>query len=121
MNALTIRQPWAWLIVNGYKDIENRSWKTNHRGTFWIHAGKSFDHMGYVTVMHTHPDIPLPAPDEFPMGGLVGTVDIEDCVESSDSPWFTGKYGFVLKNPTKVPLIPYRGQMGFFNIPEENV
>ena len=30
--ALSIRQPWAWLIVNGYKDIENRDWKTHYRG-----------------------------------------------------------------------------------------
>ncbi len=30
--ALSLKQPWAWLVVKGYKDIENRSWSTNHRG-----------------------------------------------------------------------------------------
>jgi hypothetical protein len=30
--ALSVRQPWAWLIVNGYKDVENRSWTTHYRG-----------------------------------------------------------------------------------------
>ena len=39
MRALSIRQPWAWLIVNGHKDIENRSWRTKYRGPFLVHAG----------------------------------------------------------------------------------
>ncbi len=47
MKALSIRQPWAWLIANGYKDIENRSWRTNFRGEFLIHAGKKFDSAGW--------------------------------------------------------------------------
>lgn len=38
MKALSIRQPWAWLILHGGKDIENRSWNTNFRGRFLIHA-----------------------------------------------------------------------------------
>ncbi len=38
---LSIRQPWAWLIVNGYKDIENRTWSTRFRGKVLIHAGKN--------------------------------------------------------------------------------
>jgi ASCH domain len=32
MKVIVIRQPWAWLIVNGIKDIENRSWRTRYRG-----------------------------------------------------------------------------------------
>lgn len=38
---LSIRQPWADLIVSGKKDIENRSWPTKFRGSFYIHAGKA--------------------------------------------------------------------------------
>ena len=34
--AIAIRQPWAWLIVNGYKEIENRSWRTRVRGPLLI-------------------------------------------------------------------------------------
>ena len=30
--ALSIQQPWAWFIVNGYKDVENRTWSTKFRG-----------------------------------------------------------------------------------------
>ena len=39
--ALSIRQPWAWLIVNGHKDIENRDWPTNFRGRLLVHAGQT--------------------------------------------------------------------------------
>ena len=38
--ALSIRQPWAWMILNAGKDIENRSWQTDYRGRFLIHAAK---------------------------------------------------------------------------------
>ena len=45
--ALSIRQPWAWLIVNGYKDIENRNWKTNFRGKILVHAAKGMTKAEY--------------------------------------------------------------------------
>jgi hypothetical protein len=37
--ALSIRQPWAELVMAGKKDIELRSWNTDYRGEMWIHAG----------------------------------------------------------------------------------
>ena len=43
MKVLTIREPWASLIINGYKKYEFRSWKTNYRGVVLIHAGKGID------------------------------------------------------------------------------
>ena len=43
VKTLTIREPWASLIVNGYKEYEFRSWKTNYRGKILIHAGIGFD------------------------------------------------------------------------------
>jgi len=41
LRALSLRQPWAWLVTNGSKDIENRSWHTNHRGPLLIHASSN--------------------------------------------------------------------------------
>jgi hypothetical protein len=38
MKAITVRQPWAWLVVTGKKDIENRTWRTHYRGKLLIHA-----------------------------------------------------------------------------------
>ena len=40
MYALTIHQPWAWAIMAGIKRVENRTWRTSHRGPLVIHAGK---------------------------------------------------------------------------------
>src|SRR3954453_23306276 len=42
MRALTIRQPWAALIMAGSKDVENRVWPTSFRGRLAIHAGLRF-------------------------------------------------------------------------------
>ncbi|MBO3751112.1 ASCH domain-containing protein [Streptosporangiaceae bacterium NEAU-GS5] len=41
--ALSIRQPWAELILQGRKTIELRTWETDYRGSFWLHAGKAVD------------------------------------------------------------------------------
>ena len=46
MKVLTIKEPWATLIIEGYKKYEFRSWKTNYRGKILIHAGKSIDEEG---------------------------------------------------------------------------
>jgi ASCH domain len=44
MRALTIKQPWAWAIAEGFKPVENRTWRTTYRGgPLLIHAGKTFD------------------------------------------------------------------------------
>lgn len=118
MKALSIRQPWAWLIVNGYKDIENREWKTNFRGRFLVHAGWIFDQAGYEKIQSAT-EIRIPEPDEFDRGGIVEAVDIIDCVTESDSPWFEGKYGFVLKNPAVLPFVQLRGQKGFFDVKDD--
>ena len=112
--ALSIQQPWAWLIVNGFKPVENRDWPTNVRGWIGIHAGKKFDHDGYALVRREFPHIDMPTPDGFPMGGIVGRARLTDCVEDLDSPWFSGRYGFVLADAEPLPLMPCRGLLGFF-------
>lgn len=114
MKAISIQQPWAWLIVNGFKDIENRDWPTRFRGRISIHAGKKFDKEGYEWVKSEFPEIPLPAPHEFDRGGLVGAATIIDCVTESSSPWFFGQYGFVIADATPSPLAHCRGQLGIF-------
>jgi hypothetical protein len=50
MKALSIMQPWAWLIVNGLKDIENRKWSTDFRGEFLVHAGKTYDEGAHIAL-----------------------------------------------------------------------
>lgn len=113
MKALSIRQPWAWLIVNGYKDIENRNWRTNFRGRILVHAAKKIDRISYEDLL---PDYPLPPIDKIERGGIVGSVEIIDCVENSDSKWFYGEFGFVLKDPELCAFMPMKGRLGFFNV-----
>jgi len=119
MKALSIRQPWAWLIAKGYKDIENRSWQTKFRGRIYIHASKRFDGNALLWLMDRGLEsikILIPDRQNIPRGAIVGEVDITDCVTSSSSIWFTGTYGFVLANPRVYDEpIPSRGALGFFN------
>lgn len=115
--ALSIRQPWAWLIVHNLKDIENRGWSTQFRGVFYVHAGKTFDDVGYKWVLSKF-DIGLPSQSEFDRGGIVGRAEIVACVEHYDSVWFEGPYGFVLKNGEPLDFLPLSGRLGFFDVSE---
>jgi len=123
--CLSIRQPWAWLILNAGKDIENRDWRTNFRGRVLIHASKSCAKSEYENAIDFMVDCgidrlaaDLPSIDQFERGGIIGSVEIVDCTDHSESPWFVGDFGFVLRNPKPMPFMPYKGRLGFFNVPE---
>lgn len=106
MLALSIRQPWAWMILHAGKDIENRTWSTKVRGRVLIHAAKGctrdefdaairFAH-GAVGLAQEADDKPGLHDCDFQTlnrGGIVGSVEIVDCVQQTDSPWFMGSYG----------------------------
>lgn len=120
---LSVRQPWAWLIMHGGKDIENRSWPTKVRGRVLIHAAKgitksewqeSWEWVRCVCPEAWSKGKKLIQPGSIERGGIIGSVDIVDCVEISTSPWFVGRYGFVLRDPQPLPFQPCRGQLGFF-------
>ena len=125
--AISIRQPWAWAIINAGKDIENRDWATRFRGPVCIHAAKGmtkgeFEDFNVTLrgIAQTHskhlPDrCEYPLHDNMLRGGIIGTAEIVDCVTASDSPWFFGRYGFVLRNVQPVDFIPVKGALGFFD------
>jgi ASCH domain len=123
MRALSIRQPWAWLILNAGKDIENRDWQPcnpalRFRGPCLIHAGIAVQPISdelRAWVKQTS-GVDLPRSDELPRGGIVGQVDIIDVVGASSSPWFEGPCGLVLTNPKPLPLFGCPGRLGFFEI-----
>jgi hypothetical protein len=128
MKALSVRQPWAWLIVNAetYPDpkrVENRGWPTKIRAQILIHAGKSFDMDGYNSVIQQRPDLAniMPVPGNYQLGGIVGTTEIVGCVTKSPSAWFFGFYGFELANAKPVPFVPLRGMLGFFEVSEHEM
>jgi len=119
MIALSILQPWAWLIVNGHKDVENRTWQTKLRDEVIIHAGKRWGREQREDLEYVREEFPgIPFPEQFEFGGIVGAARIIDCVSESRSPWFNGPYGFVLDHRRPAPaFVPWKGQLGFFDIP----
>lgn len=127
MIALSIRQPWAWLILHGGKDIENRDWSTKFRGRVLIHASKGMTRDEWESAwIHAHSTGASPKAleagltrDNIQRGGVVGSVEIVDCVERSSSHWFVGRYGFVLRDPVPLKFTPFKGRLGFFDVPNE--
>jgi hypothetical protein len=116
--VLSIRQPWAWLICNAGKDIENRSWPTKFRGRVLIHAGKGMTSDEYedAGICAADSGISLPPFESLERGGIVGEAEIVDCVTRSESAWFFGPYGFVLRNAKPLPFFPCKGALGFFHL-----
>jgi hypothetical protein len=119
IKALSIRQPWAWLIVNGYKDIENRSWQTRYRGPVLIHTGRLLGAEEKADCYHVRKKFGIDVPSSFDLGGIVGIATIIDCVDHSRSPWFNGPFGFVLVKVQPLPWFPLRGALGFFDVPDD--
>ena len=118
MKALSIKQPWAWAILEGFKPVENRKWFTKFRGDLLIHSPKSYDKIGEIVLLDN--GIQVPRPDLFDYGALIGKVTVIDCVRHHPSPFFFGPWGFVLENPVKFEkAIVWRGQLGLFDVPDE--
>jgi hypothetical protein len=120
VKALSIRQPWAWLIVSGYKDVENRTWATTHRGLFLIHAsGRPMTRSEEADLRLWCEEVGIDPPAfPLPTGGIVGRAVLDDCVTSDpeDSPWFEGPYGFLLGDTEPLPFFPCKGRLGFFDV-----
>ena len=119
--AFSSRQPWVDLILMGIKDVENKSSRTHFRGTILIHASatiatreivdKFVDQARKLKILgkkeQYNPDV----------GAILGMVDVVDCVETSESPFFEGPYGWVLANPRRFKKpIPYKGAVGIFYV-----
>jgi hypothetical protein len=120
MKALTLCPHWAWLVVNGYKDIENRSSPTRLRGRIWIHASSRRvtrdEYDQFFQVCSERRIKKFPQREGFQIGGIIGSVEIVDCVTRSPSYWFIGDYGFVLANAQKATFRPMKGKLGFFEV-----
>ena len=118
VKILSIRQPWSYLIVNGVKPVENRSWYTKYRGELYIHAGQKFDHEGYEVAKRIVSGyggmIPVSQSPRYLKGGIIGSVNMVDCVDECDDDWFFGDWGFVFENAEEIDFIPMSGRLGIF-------
>ncbi len=121
--ALSIRQPYAWAIIHAGKDIENRDWATRVRGRILIHAGVSWYEGKRAALDDARQwaicaGLPPPTHEQIERGGIVGEAEIIDCVSESASPWFYGRFGFVLRNARPLPFRALKGRLGFFEVTE---
>ena len=132
MNAISIRAPWWYAILHLGKDIENRDRRWAVRGRVLIHASRWFDGRGIyddwhqVTQMWRSSSRGLPPPRldsifaqlQESGGSIVGSVEVTNCVEESQSSWFVGPWGLVLRHPLAYRRpIPWKGQLGVFKVP----
>lgn len=72
MKVLTIKEPWASLIIEGYKKYEFRSWKTTYRGKILIHAGLNIE----KDMLERFKDYEL----NCIKGAIIGEAELVDCV-----------------------------------------
>ncbi len=124
--ALSVRQPWAWAIIHGGKDVENRGWKQPNpglafRGRVAIHASTTLSRAEYESARAAMARIGVECPDAASLGrgGIVGTVEVVDVVRKSAhaafaSPWFFGPVGLVLRDARPCRFVPAAGALGFF-------
>lgn len=130
IKILSVRQPWAWLICAGYKDVENRTWKTDYRGELFIHAGKSFDwdafyfldpFVEFTGLVCVHFGIKgkriTMHKEEF--GAVVGYCELTGCVRNADSIWAEPNcWNWKLRRQLELAPIPLKGQLGIFEADE---
>jgi ASCH domain len=117
--VISIRQPWAWLIVNGYKCVENRTWSTSYRGPIFIHAAKGMTKREYQEckdfALEIAPNIPFPKFEELDRGGIVGSADLH-AIATHGTQWFTGPFGLLLRDQKPLPFKPCGGALGVFGV-----
>lgn len=125
MKVITIKQPFASLIIAGLKEYEFRTWKTNYRGPILIHAGKGID----KNAMKKYEQFHL----EYPTGYILGIADLTDCIKIDEEAKTMLKkkksivyenqinnkennyYGFKLENSQTIEPIYINGQLGLWN------
>lgn len=127
MKAISIRQPWAWAILNAGKDIENRTFRTKMNGTVAVHSSQTMSRPYYeesvAEIKKRAPRVKVPPYEAMSQGAIIGLVDIIGCEAKTKSKWHNrGYYGFVLANPRVLRRpIPCRGWLNFWEVPENIV
>ncbi|MBX9591039.1 MAG: ASCH domain-containing protein [Hyphomonadaceae bacterium] len=124
MHALSIRPAWAWTIIHGGKDVENRSRRTRFRGRFLVHASLTIRQSDFERAMQAlcaaGERAILPREDEFASGGFIGSVELVDVAERCDSVWYApGCVAWLLRNPRPLAFFPYRGRRSWFHVPDD--
>jgi hypothetical protein len=117
MKILSIRQPWASLIVLGHKDVENRTWRTDYRGSVLVHASLRADD---ITADEIERRFGVRLSNDPPRGGIVGVTKLIDCVRPHPSRWYAPEhFAFVLANSRPLPFVRWKGALSLRDAPSE--
>jgi hypothetical protein len=119
MRILSVRQPWAWLLVHGIKDIENRTYATHYRGPILIQASAAPAKAFGVLLEELRSRFSIPFPEIWTYGAVVGQVELVECVIASSSPWFEGPIGWQIANARPCYPFPAKGALGLRQAPQE--
>jgi len=123
-----MHQPWASLLILGFKRVEGREWSTDYRGPLWIHAAAHRPteeairrvEQSCLDLYGDTPDRPE-FPSRYPTGVLIGRCELVDCLSQQDYRLSTpkelqedndSKYLFMIANPSKliVPIQMHGGK-----------
>lgn len=128
MQALSLKQPYAWLIANGYLLVDDRTWGSQYRGPMLIHASKGL-YESYYDYLKANTDIPLPPKEELAYGGVVGIANLVLCCQPGNMPKDISReqrahfgdvhdeyFGFLFEDATPLPFMACRGKLGIFEI-----
>lgn len=122
MKCLSVSQPFAQLIITGKKTIELRKWNTKFRGEFLIHAPLKIRNADCKR---------LKIDEKLVTGAIIGKADLYDVkkynsikeIKADQKFHFASKnfqdstYGFLLRKPKQFRIpIPWKGQLGFFDV-----
>ena len=125
MKAISYHQPYAWMLANGYLDIDDRTWATAYRGVLAIHASKAFSAHYYDYVRHAL-GIDIPDQAELGYGVMLGQArlvsivkpgeptNVPDARRAQGGPHCFG-WQFDAVELFETP-VPCRGQQGLFDI-----
>jgi hypothetical protein len=123
--ALSFWQPYAWLIVNGYAEVDSRHWSPPAKflgQRIAVHASqKKVTKSGYEEFALMVKDLKIKnfpkSPSDFDYGSIVGTVEIEKVVRDSNSYWAApGYFHWILRSPKRIEPLPMKGKMGWFTV-----
>ncbi|MBA2226905.1 MAG: ASCH domain-containing protein [Thermogemmata sp.] len=131
--ALSVRQPWAGLLVAGVKTIELRRWAARHRGWTLIHAAQwpAGEALGWRYVAEAAVRYPRLWELCTLRGGIIGMAELVECVRYTQAGQFAadssrhlqppeafhpGLYGFLFRQPRPLPYYACKGQTFFFPV-----
>jgi len=128
VKALSIQQPWAYCITHGTKRVENRTWCARYRGPILIHAGKRYQTDMEYPIHADSPEMEIVGMKRSPRGAIVVSAQLVDCICPRDDArlaedqrnWSDpDQHKFLLAHAREFDKpIPYKGALGFFDVPE---